>query len=89
MISEGGYNDEDLRARIEANPQAEVVLAETGKSFIFETTAMRVETTIKDMAYGEGSNVYFEKLAISLKIFPKEGVDLKIGEMDIPDSHKS
>ncbi len=88
VMSEHAYNDEALRAKVEANPQAEAVLAEPGKAFTLETTAMRIDAEIKDMAYGEEDNVYFEKLTIALDVFVKEGADLREGEMDIPEEYQ-
>ncbi|RMF01648.1 MAG: hypothetical protein D6768_10165, partial [Chloroflexi bacterium] len=71
VMSEYAYNDETIRAKIEANPQAEAILAEPGKKFSFETSALRVDATIDDMAYAEGGNTYFEKLTVSLNLFLK------------------
>jgi hypothetical protein len=85
VMSEYAFNDESTRAKIEANPQAEAVLAEPGKEFSFETSALRVDAIIDELEYGEGDKVYFEKLKISLNLFLKEGADLKLGRMDIPE----
>ncbi|MEW5960180.1 MAG: hypothetical protein AB1801_20850 [Chloroflexota bacterium] len=87
VMSEKAYYDQTLRAKIEANPQAEAILAEPGKQFTLETSAMRVEAKIQEMAYGSG-NEYFEKLKIKLDVFVKEGADLKIGQMDVPDEYR-
>src|SRR5215510_9469837 len=78
IMSERAYNDENTRAKVESNPQDEAILAEPGKEFTVETTAMRVEGKIDDMAYG-GDNLYFTKLAVNLKVFLKEGVDVRKG----------
>ncbi|MCL4297642.1 MAG: hypothetical protein KJ077_18015 [Anaerolineae bacterium] len=88
VMSEHAYNDPTMRAKIEANPQAEAILAEPGKKFTLETSAMRVEAKIDEMEYGPGGNVYFNKLKLSLSVFVKEGADLKIGTMDIPDQYR-
>lgn len=88
VMSEQAYNDPAMRAKIEANPQAEAILAEPGKKFTLETSAMRVEAKIDEMEYGPGSNAYFNKLKLSLSVFVKEGADLKIGTMDIPDQYR-
>ncbi|MBI1879838.1 MAG: hypothetical protein HYR94_16720 [Chloroflexi bacterium] len=88
VMSEQAYNDSTMRAKIEANPQAEAVLAEPGKTFTLETSAMRVEAKIDELEYGPGSNDYFNKLKLSLSVFLKEGADLKIGTMDIPDQFR-
>jgi hypothetical protein len=85
VMSQHAYNDDTIRAKIAANPQAEAVVAEPGKTFTFETSALRVDATIDEMEYGEGGNIYFEKLKVSLNLFLKEGADLKLGRMDIPE----
>lgn len=88
LMSEYAYNDETLRMKVDANPQAEPVLAEPGKTFSFESSAMRVEGKIEEMEYGEGGNKYFSKLKVRLHLFVKEGADLRKGEMDVPDQYK-
>jgi hypothetical protein len=88
VMSEYAYNDETVRAKIDANPQAEAILAEPDKEFSFETSALRVDAKITDMEYAEDDNKYFEKLTVSLNLFLKEGADLRKGEMDIPDEFK-
>jgi hypothetical protein len=87
VMTESAYNDPNLRAKIEANPQAEAILAEAGKEFTLETSALRVAAKIEEMEYGPG-NEFFNKLKMSLNVFIKEGADLKIGTMDIPDQYK-
>jgi hypothetical protein len=84
VMSEYAYHDDTIRAKIEANPQAEAVLAEPGAEFSLETSALRVVATIDDMDYGEG-NVYFNKLTLTLNVFIREGADLRIGTMDVPE----
>jgi len=88
VMSEGAYNNPAARSKIEANPQAKAVLAEPGKEFTLETSALRVEAKIEEMAYGGGGNNFFEKLKMRLDVFVKEGADLKIGQMDVPDEYK-
>ena len=88
VMSEQAFNDPAIRAKVEANPQAEAVLAEPGKTFTLETSAMRVDAKIDEMEYGPGGNAYFNKLKLSLSVFVKEGADLKIGTMDIPDQYR-
>ncbi|MDX1520628.1 MAG: hypothetical protein R3264_03290 [Anaerolineae bacterium] len=86
VMSEDAYhNDEDLRANVDSNPMAEAVLAEPGKEFTLETSAMRVQAKIDEMEYAEESKSYFSKLKITLNVFVKEGADLRIGEMDVPE----
>ncbi len=84
LMTEYAYNNDAMRAKVDTNPQADPVLAEPGKEFVFESAAMRVEGKIEDMAYGDG-NKYFEKLKVQLNLFVKEGADLKKGQMDVPD----
>lgn len=88
VMSEQAYNDPAMRSKVEANPQAEAILAEPGKEFTLETSAMRVKAKIEEMEYGP-DNAYFNKLKMSLAVFVKEGANLRIGEMDIPDQFKS
>lgn len=88
VMSEQAYNDPAMRDKVKANPQAEAILAEPGKEFTLETSAMRVKAKIEEMEYGP-DNVYFNKLKMSLAVFVKEGANLRIGEMDIPDQFKS
>jgi hypothetical protein len=88
VMSEQAYNDSAMRAKVEANPQAQAILAEPGKEFTLETSAMRVKAKIEEMEYGP-DKAYFNKLKMSLAVFVKEGANLRIGEMDIPDQFKS
>lgn len=85
VMSQYAYNDQSIRAKVEANPQAEAVLATPGTEFNLETSALRVKAKIEDMEYGEGGSIYFKRLKLSLAVFVKEGADLKIGTMDVPD----
>jgi hypothetical protein len=84
VMTEHAYNDDETRAKVEANPQADAILAEPNKQFTFETSAMRAEAKILDMVTGD-DNKYFDKLTVELALFLKEGADLKKGRMDIPD----
>ena len=87
LMTPRAFNDPSVQAKIEANPMAEAVLAEPGKEFSLETSALRVTATIDDLEFG-GANEYFEKLKISLNVFVNEGADLKIGEMDVPEAYQ-
>lgn len=90
VMSEDAYNnDEELRNNIEANPQAEAILAQPGKEFTLETNALRVVAKIDEMEYGEGGNKYFNKLKVNLNVFLREGADLRIGTMDVPDEYRA
>lgn len=88
IMSEQTYHDEASRDKVEANPQDEAILAEPGKEFTVETTAMRVEGKIEDVEYGDASNNYFKKLTVNLKVFLKEGANVRKGEMDVPDEYR-
>ena len=41
-----------------------------------------------ETATGEGGETYFTKLKVTMNLFIKEGADLKLGEMDVPDQFK-
>jgi hypothetical protein len=90
VMTPSAYNNETIRAKIEANPQAEAVVAEPGKKFSFETSALRIEARIDEMELGtgEGGQSYFKRLKVSMDLFLKEGADLKRGEMDIPEEFR-
>lgn len=90
VMTESAYNNEMTRTKIEANPQAEAVVAAPGTEFSFETSALRVEAKIEDMdtAPGEGGQSYFTKLKVTMNLFLKEGVDLRLGEMDVPEEYQ-
>jgi hypothetical protein len=86
LMTPQAYNDPAVQAKIEANPMAEAILAEPGKEFSLDTTALRVTAKIDELAFG-GADEYFEKLKISLNVFLNEGVDLRIGQMDVPEGY--
>lgn len=88
LMSPYAYNDEEIRTKVDNNPHAEAVLAEEGKQFNFESSAMRIEVSVDEVEYGEGGETYFEKLTVSLDVFVKEGVDLQIGHMDVPEEYQ-
>lgn len=85
LMSPYAYNDETIRAKVEANPQAEAVLAEPGKEFTLETSALRVVARIDEMEYGGEDRIFFNRLKVTLTVFVREGADLKIGTMDVPE----
>jgi len=87
IMSEQGFGDESNQAAIEGDPQTEAILAEIGKEFSIESSAMRIDARIEDMEYGEGGDAYFDKLMVKMEIFLKEGVDLE-KPMPIPDQYK-
>jgi hypothetical protein len=88
VMSEQAYGDASNQAAIEADAQAEAILAEVGKDFSIDTTAMRVEAKIEALEYGGGDTAYFDKLVVKMDIFLKEGIDLE-KPMPIPDQYKS
>lgn len=88
IMSEYAYHDENLRAKVDAKPQAQPVLAEPGAKFDFETSAIRIEAELVEVAYGGAEKKYFTKLKTNLKVFIKEGADLKLGHMDVPEEYR-
>ena len=86
VMTQSAFDDEALNNKISANPQAEAILAEPGKAFSFETTALRVDARIQDMelAQNEAGQTYFNKLTVTMDLFLKEGADVRKGEMDVP-----
>jgi hypothetical protein len=86
LMSEHAYYDEAIQAKVQANPQAEAILAKPGAEFVLETSALRVVAKVEDLEYGEG-NIYFNKLKLSLDVFVREGADLRIGSMDTPEQY--
>jgi hypothetical protein len=91
VMTQSAYDDEAVKTKIAANPQAEAVLAELGKEFSFETTALRVDARIEemDLAQGETGQTYFSKLTVTMNLFLKEGADVRKGEMDVPAEFQS
>lgn len=87
LMSQAAFDNPDMQNKIDANPMAEAVLAEPGKEFSLETSALRVVARIDEVAFG-GNNEYFEKLTVSLDVFVREGADLKVGEMDVPEQYQ-
>jgi hypothetical protein len=90
VMTQSAFDNEAISTKIDANPQAEAVLAEPGKEFSFETTALRVEARIDDMelAEGETGQTYFTKLTVSMNLFLKDGADVRKGEMDVPAAYQ-
>jgi hypothetical protein len=87
IMSQHAYEDEMVMAAVEANPNAQAILAQPGAEFIFESKAMRVEAKIEDMAYSNGDNMYFDKLTVNMAVFVKEEVDLD-RPIELPDQFK-
>lgn len=84
LMTEKAYNDDALRAKVEANPLAEAVLAKSGETIAIESQTMRIEVKLEDVAFDD-TNTYFTNLKINMDVFLQEGVDIKIGEMQVPD----
>jgi hypothetical protein len=84
LMSEHAYYDDALRAKLA--PKGEPVLAKPGVTFTLETTSLRVDAEVLEMAYGNGmgaANSHFTRLKVSLATHAKEGADLG-GEMPVP-----
>ena len=43
---------------------------------------------VEDMEYGDG-NTYFNRLTVALNVFLREGADLRIGTMDVPEQYQA
>ncbi len=84
LMSEKAYNDSDIRSQVDMNPLAEPVLAEKGMVVTIDSKTMRIEVTLEEVKFDE-TNTYFEELQVKMNIFLQEGVEIKAGEMDIPD----
>jgi hypothetical protein len=87
VMTPQAFNDPSVQAKIDANSMAEAVLAQPGKEFTLETSALRVVATINELEF-DATNEYFEKLKITLNVFVREGVDLRIGHMDVPAEYQ-
>ncbi len=88
LLSESAYNDDAMQTRMNTGSQTNPVLAVPSAEFVIEGAAIRVEAAIKEMrtAKSDDGKDYFEKLVVDLNVFIREGADLKIGTMDVPDS---
>lgn len=84
LMTEKAYNDEALRAKIEANPLAEPILAKPGEKINIESKTMHIEAVLEEVAVDE-TGTHFENLKVKMNIFLQEGVDIQVGQMDIPD----
>jgi hypothetical protein len=74
LMSEHAFDDESLRARLEA--KGELVLLEPQGQIILETATLQLLVTVNDLEYGDGAlppNSYFERVTLELAIWPKEG----------------
>ena len=73
LMSEHAFDDENLRARLEA--KGELVLLDPQKQIILETATLQLLVTVSDLEYGVGAlppNSYFERVTLELAIWPKE-----------------
>jgi hypothetical protein len=84
VMTEKAYNDEALRARVATNPLAEAVLAKQGEKAIIESKTMRIEVNMVEVEFDE-TNTFFNKFVTKMDIFLQEGIEIKAGEMVIPD----
>ncbi|RME70138.1 MAG: hypothetical protein D6784_17200 [Chloroflexi bacterium] len=87
LLTPTAYTDPRIERSVSANPQLNAVLAEPGTEFTVEGAAIRVEGKVKEAVVG-GNDEWFDRLVVHLDVFIKEGADLKIGTMDIPDEYK-
>lgn len=74
LMSVHAYNDQNLRARLEA--KGELVLLEPQAQIILETATLQLLVTASDLEYGVGAlppESYFERVTLELAIWPKEG----------------
>ena len=84
IMCQKSYDDETIRNRLKFNELAEAILAEPNKLITIETQTMRVEIKIVELELGENS-AYFKKLKVAYDMFLKEGVNISVGEMIVPD----
>lgn len=87
VMSEYAFNDDILRSKL---PRlAEPVMAEEGKVFDLETSALLVKARILEVDYGDGppDNSYFAQLKIRLTAYLKPEVDVN-ADMPIPEGYE-
>ncbi len=87
VMSEYAFNDEILRSKL---PRlAEPVMAEEGKTFNLETSALLVKARILELDYGDGppDNSYFASLKVRLTAYLKPDADVN-ADMPIPEGYE-
>ena len=87
LMSEYAFNDDILRSKL---PRlAEPVMAEEGKVFELETSALLVKARILEMDYGDGppDNSYFASLKVRLTAYLKPDIDVD-ADMPIPEGYE-
>ncbi len=87
LMSEYAFNDDVLRSKL---PRlAEPVMAEEGKVFDLETSALLVKARILEMDYGDGppDNSYFASLKVRLTAYLKPDIDVN-ADMPIPEGYE-
>ncbi len=87
LMSDYAFNDELLRSKL---PRlAEPVMAEEGKTFDLETSALLVKARILEMDYGDGppDNSYFASLKVRLTAYLKPDIDVD-ADMPIPEGYE-
>jgi hypothetical protein len=90
LLTEQALQDDKVRAALEGGSQVRPVVAEPGEEFTVEGAAIRADAVVKNvqLAQNPAGKEYFDRLEITLNVFIKEGADLKIGTMEIPDKFK-
>jgi hypothetical protein len=72
LMSEHAFHEEALRARLAS--KGEAVMAEIDAPFFLETSGLRVQALVTELAYGaeeEAPNSYFSRLAVELAAVAK------------------
>jgi hypothetical protein len=76
LLSEHAYSDETLRAKLAA--KGEIMLAKIGVPFALDTTNMRVQARVTELAYDEEDDLpkgVISKLTIELNLETKQRAD--------------
>lgn len=75
IMSDHAYFDDAIKAKLA--PKGEPVLARENEVIVLETAALIINAEVKEMQYGQNSNLppqsYFESLVIELSVWSKNG----------------
>lgn len=74
FVSEHAYNDPAIRSKLE--PKGELVVAKPGAVIKLETSSLRLQARIVEVAYGSGPlppNSYFDKMTIEIQAWRNSG----------------
>ena len=74
LVSEEAYKDEELRAKLA--PRGDVIVAQIGERFSFETQMLRMQATVVSLENNSDDVQYFEKVTVELAVWQKEGADV-------------